>query len=378
MANLQKYKACSTGQLCQHYERKQDELGEYIKFGNQEIDISRTHLNYNLAPEREIGQIGFIQQRKSEIKCQQRKDVNLMCSWVITAPKEMSAEDTRKFFEESYKFMANRYGGDKNVISAYVHMDENRPHMHFAFVPVVIDKKKGFEKVSAKEVITKTDLQTFHTDLSKHMEEVFGRDIGVLNEATKEGNKSVEELKRGTAVELMREARREAEKIVEGTKEICLETLQNARRRVKSVQDDIDVLEAKRDALKGNIERLESGYEARLTKISEITRIQPQRTTTGAIRGVTVEGIENLKQVAIVSLKALEDVTRLTHECEKLERRCKALEKQQPSLIEQAKDAKEKDRLLGIERAFKRLPENVQERLLQLNKAQEKKRDLER
>lgn len=69
------------------------------------------------------------------------------------------------------------------------------PHLHFAFVPVTEDKRRGGYKVSAKEVISRKELQTFHQDLDKRMTEVFGRDIGVLNEATKGGNKEVVELK---------------------------------------------------------------------------------------------------------------------------------------------------------------------------------------
>jgi uncharacterized protein YpbB len=57
-------------------------------------------------------------------------------------------------------------------------MDEVQPHMHFAFVPVTKDKKKGNFKVSVKEVITKSDLKSFHQDLSDVMKKHFGRDIG--------------------------------------------------------------------------------------------------------------------------------------------------------------------------------------------------------
>ena len=48
--------------------------------------------------------------------------------------------------------------------------------MHFAFVPVTEDKRGG-EKVSAKEVITKNDLKTFHTDLERHLDSF---EIGTL------------------------------------------------------------------------------------------------------------------------------------------------------------------------------------------------------
>jgi hypothetical protein len=74
--------------------------------------------------------------------------------------------------------------------------------LHFAFVPVVIDKKKGHEKVSTKEALgwSEKGLHKFHGEFNTHMTNVFGRDIGVLNEATKDGNKEIWALKRETAI----------------------------------------------------------------------------------------------------------------------------------------------------------------------------------
>ena len=46
--------------------------------------------------------------------------------------------------------------------------------MHFAFIPVVIDKKRKDLKVSAKELITRKHLQEFHPKLENYMEKVFG------------------------------------------------------------------------------------------------------------------------------------------------------------------------------------------------------------
>jgi hypothetical protein len=149
IANLQKYTRSDVGggSLTRHYERAKDENGNYHKFGNLEIDESRSHLNYNLASEQNISQLDFIKQRLSEAKCLKRDDVNIMCSWVVTAPKELPEIEHRKFFEESYKFLSAKYG-EQNVVSAWVHADETTPHLHFAFVPVVHDKKNGHEKIS--------------------------------------------------------------------------------------------------------------------------------------------------------------------------------------------------------------------------------------
>lgn len=194
-----KFSRNSIGGLTRHFERYKNENGEYLKFGNQDIDISKTYLNYNLADSE--NQLEFIKERTSKVRCLNRDDVKIMCTWVVTLPKEIKdKEEQHLFFKETYNFLENKYKKE-NVISSYVHLDETTPHMHFAFIPVVRDKKRGDLKVSAKELINRKHLQEFHSKLDQHMKNVFSRDIGILNESTKEGNKSIEELKRGTAKE---------------------------------------------------------------------------------------------------------------------------------------------------------------------------------
>lgn len=241
MANLQKYTKSATGHLTKHFERGKDINGDYIKFGNQDIDTEKSDLNYNLAPEH--NQIEFIRQRCSEVKCLNRKDVNVMCSWVVTAPKSLDQAEEKEFFKHTYNFLAKRYG-EKNVISAYVHLDEKSPHMHFAFVPVALDKNKGTEKVSAKEVITRNDLQSFHMDLEKHLERALGHEVDILNEATKEGNKSIDELKRGTAIKEVAEIKQKVSKIVS-----------KAQEEAKAIEDSIIPLEAEYNAYKAYLDQ---------------------------------------------------------------------------------------------------------------------------
>jgi hypothetical protein len=52
MAHFAKYTAAAAGHLSKHYERAKDKNGDYIKFGNKDIDTDRTPENYNLAPDR--------------------------------------------------------------------------------------------------------------------------------------------------------------------------------------------------------------------------------------------------------------------------------------------------------------------------------------
>lgn len=134
MANAQKYTRAACGHLAAHYERRKDKKGEYVKFGNQNIDPQKTHLNYNLAPRRGVEQIDFIRQRTTEARTLKRDDVNVMCSWVVTLPEYRHHNQNlhvspdkeqveRLFFERTYRFLCDRYG-EQNVISAYVHKDE--------------------------------------------------------------------------------------------------------------------------------------------------------------------------------------------------------------------------------------------------------------
>jgi len=207
MAHFTKFGKAATGHMFAHYERAKDIDGNYVKLGNQEIDYNRTPLNYNLAPMRE-SQGDFVRQRCGEVQCLNRKDVKVMCSWIVTVPKSIANTDNeRQFFQETYNFLSEKYGKE-NVVSAYVHKDEVTPHMHFAFIPIVEDKKKKKLKVSAKECVGVNDLKAFHRELDGHLSKRMGKKYGgdILNEATKEGNKSIEELKRRSAIEKMSEA----------------------------------------------------------------------------------------------------------------------------------------------------------------------------
>ena len=291
MANAQKYTRAACGHLAAHYERKKDDKGEYIKFGNQDIDPQKTHLNYNLAPERVCGQMDFIRQRTTEARTLKRDDVNVMCSWVVTLPKYEHQNKTlsvtpdkerveRLFFERTYAFLCDRYG-EQNVVSAYVHKDEKTPHMHFAFVPVTEDKKRGGEKVSAKEVITKTDLKTFHMDLERHLDSFRDWHFEVVNEATKDGNKEVAELKKQTAHEEVLKAQQEAAE---------------ARQRVLQEQERIKPLEKKKKALEGEIEALQT--EKEVLTAAEVEAIKGEKTLLGGLKGVTHKEFEAVKRTA--------------------------------------------------------------------------------
>lgn len=197
MANRQKYTRGALGHLLAHFERKKDEQGNYYKFNNISIDVNQTSKNYNLAADDQpLPQNDFIHKRMHDVKCLNRKDVNVMMTWCVTLPQQMltkSPEEQEKFFRSSYAFLTKRYGKE-NVISAYVHMDETTPHMHFAYTPVYYDVKKNEYKFSAKVVGSKKDLVTFHGDIDKYLTDVMGYETGVITGAD-EINLTIRQLK---------------------------------------------------------------------------------------------------------------------------------------------------------------------------------------
>lgn len=319
MANYQKHTRTAVGHLTKHYERGKDERSEYIKFGNQDIDPERTPLNYNLAPEHD--QVKFVRQRCSEVQCLNRKDVNVMCSWVVTAPKGLDKSEEQAFFKHTYDFLANRYG-EKNVVSAYVHLDETTPHMHFAFVPVVIDKNKGIEKVSAKEKVTKTDLQSFHSDLEKYLEHHLGREVGILNESTKEGNKSIAELKRGSA----------------------REELQNIKQTIKDLEEKINGLQQARALYRGELKSLQEDLSVAKDVVATYHQIDAIEGKIGAFSKdkttIATKDFEILKEGAKKATTLEYKLTGLERELERTKNREDRMEKFAQKLKEDNADLK--------------------------------------
>lgn len=213
------------------------------------------------------------------VKCMNRADVVAYGSWCVTLPthapmedengniiyeekevhhrdgtvttetapklKEISYSDEQisQFFELSYKFLSERYG-EQNVISAYVHMDETTPHMHFLFIRIVDDKKWNEKhpdkeprvKVCAKELMNMTEMNVFHRVLQEYMDQHSQKGLfPVLNGTTIGGNRTIAELKAQNAMEEALAATRNAKEI----KEAADQSVVDANEQVKQVQSEI-------------------------------------------------------------------------------------------------------------------------------------------
>ena len=150
-------------------------------------------------------------------KMQKRADVNTLASWIITLPKDIDvgSDEEREFFDGTRTFLQERY--PNTYVGDAIHRDEpkSRPHMHYLFIPKVKEIKNekvrdpktgklkktgqrietGRYKISAKELLTRTDLSSFHGDLNDYMKNILGREVGILNDSVKEagGNLSLSE-----------------------------------------------------------------------------------------------------------------------------------------------------------------------------------------
>ena len=235
MAHLAKYTLNSAQALFHHNLRHKDRKGEFVAYGGSKIDITKTHLNYRLDPNADPND--FITQRLSEIKVQKRADVKVYCSWVLTVPQNLPTEKHREFFESAYRFFCADYG-EQNVVMASVHMDETTPHMHFGFIPVVREKKNqkklGQEKVSAKELLTRSYMKSLHKRLKNALE----RDLSCQVDIVIDQEKNAPKREYVPLISLKKQTEAEAKK---------LETLKKQAKELQGEIDSLKELQKKQD-----------------------------------------------------------------------------------------------------------------------------------
>lgn len=256
--HVEKYQAAAMGGVLQHYERRAELERGYRR---ENIDPARTALNYNLGPAREgVTQAQFVDARIDSLALKRapRKDAVRFCDCVLTLPQTFPKDRSREFFEEAYAFLSGRYGAD-NVVSAWVHMDETTPHMHFCWVPVT-----GDGRLSAKDVLCRADLRTLHQDLRGWLEPRLGVPCDVLLDDSERAKKELSRLPQEDYKAALREVeeterrleglRREEESLAREVEELqpiaehVSESLQglknnrNARRREETLRNEIEGL----------------------------------------------------------------------------------------------------------------------------------------
>ncbi len=256
MAHIAKYKASAVGKLCAHYNRWQGIDNPNVSREN--IDKSRTHLNYTLGVYEKDGKrfIGKVRgsaswatvkgridavnaRAKAEGKRATRKDAVVMADMVVTLPPNVPPEDAYKFFWNSYQYIADRVGRG-NLMGGYVHMDETTPHMHVPFTPI-LDGRFNYKKMCDRKFY-----QTFHKGLGDRLEQKMGyRPEVELSEETRSQRvytsrtKDIDKVRCAVDKAVVEPAKDEAARIVAAAREEAAALLNDAEARKAELVTEI-------------------------------------------------------------------------------------------------------------------------------------------
>ena len=198
-----KYKRENLKGIFRHNERRNK------NYSNENIDKEKSYLNYSLKSpqysyEKEFDRI----KEKYNLKGQIKTVSNIACEYIITSDHDyferIGEEETKRYFETAYIFVAEyKELGEHYIMSAKVHMDEQTPHMHLVFLPVVhTQDKKGNEidKLACSEFWkAKDSYRQLQDAFYKYMvENGFDLQRGLPKEETNREHYSVEEYKKIT------------------------------------------------------------------------------------------------------------------------------------------------------------------------------------
>lgn len=315
MAHIAKYKASAVGKLCAHYNRWQGIDNPNVSREN--IDKSRTHLNYTLGVYEKDGKrfIGKVRgsaswatvkgridavnaRAKAEGKRATRKDAVVMADMIVTLPPNVPPEDAYKFFWNSYQYIADRVGRG-NLMGGYVHMDETTPHMHVPFTPI-LDGRFNYKKMCDRKFY-----QTFHKGLGDRLEQKMGyRPEVELSEETRaqrvytSRTKDIDKVRGAVDRAIVEPAQQEADRIVAAAKEEAAALLQDAEAQkadlVAQIADrrgDLAELDNQLDDVKLDIEDEQDRLECLRQRADGVARdVEELRPIATEVRGWEAAG----------------------------------------------------------------------------------------
>lgn len=173
---------------------------------NTDINTELSHLNYYFKKNK----LNYIKEfdaikKQNDLKGQIRSNSIIMCEMIFTSDsdffKKIGIKETKRYFEESYKFICNYKNlGEKNIISAVVHFDEITPHMHLIYIPVVhtIDKQgNAIDKICARDFWKgKNSYRTLQNSFYKYItQKGFDLQRGLPSEETNRTNIKIKDYK---------------------------------------------------------------------------------------------------------------------------------------------------------------------------------------
>ena len=239
-----------------------------------------------------------------------------------------------------------------HVFNMVLHMDEATPHLHVDYIPVATEQTRGLStRVSMKQALKQqgfTGVGRKQTEWKAWMD----REKEVLTEIAQQHEFEIISLgsnRRHMELPEYRAAIQEAEAVQEQT--------------AAALQELADMQEKKTE-LKGEIKSL-SGTVAAL-KAAERVRvdfdtIQPEKTLTGAVKGVTVEQIRELKAAAMTGAAAKQENVELKKENAALRKDKTELQKKVPSIKDRMEAAAKQNQLERLQYENMELKEALEE-----------------
>ena len=215
------------------------------------------------------------------------------------------------------------------VFNAVLHMDEATPHIHIDFVPVATEQTRGLQtRVSMKQALK----QQGFTSLGRNMTEWrawMDREKQTLAELAQAHEFEIVSLGGGRKHMDLPEYREAAQR------------LEAAQEQVMATEQEIAALEKQKKGLKGTVRALEAAEKVRV----RLDTIQPERTLTGAVKGITVEQVEQLKAAALRGVQAEQRAKEAEAENRRLQGMIPSTKKQLQEAEAQAKIRQENQQL---------------------------------
>ena len=213
------------------------------------------------------------------------------------------------------------------VFNMVLHMDEATPHLHVDFVPVATEQTRGLStRVSMKQALKQQGFESLgrkQTEWKAWME----REKASLAEIAQAHEFEIVSLGGGRPHMDLPEYRAAAQR------------LEAVQEQVTAAEQDMAVLERQKKALGKTVRRLQAAEKVQV----DLDAIRPEKTLTGAVKGVTVEQIKELKAAAIRGAAAEQEVRELKAENKQLQSRL-------PSMKEKLKEAQERQELISENR----------------------------
>lgn len=212
---------------------------------NDDIDLSRTHLNYDIVQsDKTLYQ--RVKERVEDLKksgSRVQKNSVVMYSNVLTVPREQAEKwgekKTDEYFKACYDFFCREFGTE-NVVSAVVHKDETSPHMHLHFIPV--NKENG--RLQARIAMNRQRINQIHNELPKFLQE---RGFDVERASGKTKDKNIEDVHEYKQVQRkINEKKQELEKEIDSLEKNLKEKKSELQALNEKVPDEIKV-QAKRE-----------------------------------------------------------------------------------------------------------------------------------